>query len=155
MVDWTIRFATDRDGVRTEEAVARKEDVKKTFTQIQENYTPDTPTADLSENERSLLGMIVRHRSIWKMCMNPTVEALEKKLQLEFIAEVKKEIRENPREHYIEGYKMYRLFLLGDHLNQNIRSMASGLRKSINQSKSKYGNKRKTMDNYMGSRKKR
>lgn len=142
MVEWNVAFYIDKDRVLAEKAVAQKEGVQRLFSQIQQKYTARTPLDNLTDDERHSLRLLQDNRDVWKMFNNPTVKALEEVLQLEFIAEIRKEVEENPPEYFLPGFKMHRLYTLGKHPNQNIREASRALQSEIKASKEKSGAKR-------------
>lgn len=138
MVEWNIAFCIDKDRVLAEKAVAQKEGVQRLFRQIQQKYTSGTPLDSLTDDERLSLRLLHDNRDVWKMFNNPTVKALEEVLQLEFIAEIRKEVPE----YYLPGFKMRRLYTLGKHPNQNIREASRALQSEIKANKEKSGARR-------------
>lgn len=138
MVDWAVNIKLERGRVEEERADAQKDGVRKLFRQIKLKYTPETPIAHLSDDERLLLKVWHKNWDAWKGSANPTVEALEEILHLQFIVELKWEVSHNPPEYRPQEFKMRRLSLLGEHPNNNnIRRASHELQMKVKENREK------------------
>ena len=128
------RHSKHIQGKRWETGWAYRPKVRKIFEEIEKNHTEDTPTADLSTNERQALLMLQENQSHWHKYMNPTVDAMETKLLQEILEDMEEELDSGPLGLKLYDQQLHQLIPMAEHREADVRRLATDLRSKYEES---------------------